>query len=246
MRLYSAVVTFSAVVSVPGCALISLAPALDELLADRERLRPLRVVGSTPQLRVLAQAFRDRGLLARKHADGVIEEISGAVRGRGSHAHRGAVKRARCLPPASGSLLSSMICAALHDEGDRLGVVDVCRRDLRRAARGRRACRPARSRAGRPCPETPRCCTSQSVITSSGAMPAAMSSSSSRCVAGPLLWSVPHATTPPAAWILRMFSCAIGVISFIHAVHDARLVLGPRLGLQLAALFGRSDAAYSG
>ena len=65
-------------------------------------------------------------------------------------------------------------------------------------------------------------------------------------LAGPLLWSVPHATMPPAAWIWRMFSCASGVISFIHAVHmrdwnSARVSV-----LSLLRSSTESDAAYSG
>ena len=69
-------------------------------------------------------------------------------------------------------------------------------------------------------------------------MPAAASSSSSRCTAGPLLWSVPHATTPPAAWILRMFSCAIGVISFIQVVQVRARYSAAVSRLELVALFG--------
>ena len=42
-------------------------------------------------------------------------------------------------------------------------------------------------------------------------MPACDSSSSSRCVAAPLLESVPDATTPPAASMRRRLSCKIGV-----------------------------------
>src|SRR5688572_26418268 len=56
-----------------------VAPALEKPVADIERLRPLRVVGRTPERRDALQRVGDALRLAGKQADGMIEEISGAI-----------------------------------------------------------------------------------------------------------------------------------------------------------------------